>query len=267
MLFRPARHARQDVSIHAPAQGATAATQKNHLAYQVSIHAPAQGATAASLWFVVLTPVSIHAPAQGATRPGSRDRPPSRSFNPRTRAGCDNIQAGFLDGLTSFQSTHPRRVRPAVAVSPAKPIEFQSTHPRRVRHSGPTGDSWIWAFQSTHPRRVRLAVLPTTPAAKSTFQSTHPRRVRRIFCARSSHQIWFQSTHPRRVRLSVHSFGHIHWCFNPRTRAGCDPAPWSNDRASHCFNPRTRAGCDARAEAVMTINTQFQSTHPRRVRR
>ncbi len=34
-----------------------------------------------------------------------------------------------------------------------------------------------------------------------------------------------------------------------------------------CFNPRTRAGCDPHAHAVPVCGRQFQSTHPRGVRR
>ena len=34
----------------------------------------------------------------------------------------------------------------------------------------------------------------------------------------------FQSTHPRGVRLNAEVAGHLEgFCFNPRTRVGCDP--------------------------------------------
>ncbi len=58
----------KNVSIHAPAQGATGVLQRLRGNAEVSIHAPAQGATLALLMAVVFPePVSIHAPAQGAT--------------------------------------------------------------------------------------------------------------------------------------------------------------------------------------------------------
>ena len=58
--------------------------------------------------------VSIHAPAKGAT---NRCMPPKtlpKSFNPRTREGCDYSPNGSLSTNESFQSTHPRRVRQQV---------------------------------------------------------------------------------------------------------------------------------------------------------
>ena len=55
--------------------------------------------------------VSIHAPAWGATlRPTAGPTSP-RSFNPRTRVGCDRHQHPPLWPLPRFQSTHPRGVR------------------------------------------------------------------------------------------------------------------------------------------------------------
>ncbi len=56
--------------------------------YFVSIHAPAWGATRGVMTSTMGTMVSIHAPAWGATQGNSLNRP-VRSFNPRTRMGCD----------------------------------------------------------------------------------------------------------------------------------------------------------------------------------
>ncbi len=56
-----------NVSIHAPAQGATSANCPTVYFTVVSIHAPAQGATSSTLVSDLLQGVSIHAPAQGAT--------------------------------------------------------------------------------------------------------------------------------------------------------------------------------------------------------
>ena len=56
-----------DISIHAPAQGATIPDLSPDSIQFISIHAPAQGATA---WLSVeecTLSISIHAPAQGAT--------------------------------------------------------------------------------------------------------------------------------------------------------------------------------------------------------
>ena len=79
-------------------------------------------------------------------------------------------------------------------------------------------------------------------------------------------------------------------CFNPRTHAGRDPnaASFPPTRCSHVsihafhagcddtaaprragrrFNPRTHAGCDAAQLIGPLTEQEFQSTHPRRVRR
>ena len=45
------------------------------------------------------------------------------------------------------------------------------------------------------------------------------------------------------------------WCFNPRTRVGCDPGHVGDLLGHGCFNPRTRVGCD---------HTDGISLHPAR---
>ena len=56
-----------NVSIHAPARGATLPRVRGTQPQQVSIHAPARGATSAGRSFAPTRTVSIHAPARGAT--------------------------------------------------------------------------------------------------------------------------------------------------------------------------------------------------------
>ena len=56
------------ISIHAPASGATQTADANKTTLQISIHAPASGATFNDQTFRPFMPISIHAPASGATR-------------------------------------------------------------------------------------------------------------------------------------------------------------------------------------------------------
>ena len=91
------------VSIHAPAWGATANPRLRHTGRQVSIHAPAWGATLFLGQSFARRGVSIHAPAWGATRDRRTTGNATKSFNPRTRVGCDR-----------FPHVHPGRI---VAVS------------------------------------------------------------------------------------------------------------------------------------------------------
>ena len=99
-----------DVSIHAPARGATLRKHKHSDRSGVSIHAPARGATANAFEPQINAVVSIHAPARGATFFRQIQRTEER-----------------------FQSTHPRGVRLKRSIEEYKRDMFQSTHPRGVR--------------------------------------------------------------------------------------------------------------------------------------
>ena len=112
-----------------------------HIALEISIHAPAKGATPESHPLYPLPGISIHAPAKGATRVRllvhwdavqfqsthpRRVRPSaptnwtrSRNFNPRTREGCDGDPLYDVQAAIRFQSTHPRRVRHRRSRSPS----------------------------------------------------------------------------------------------------------------------------------------------------
>ena len=56
-----------DISIHAPAKGATKLTRSTAVTMTISIHAPAKGATFIQAEDVNEYLISIHAPAKGAT--------------------------------------------------------------------------------------------------------------------------------------------------------------------------------------------------------
>ena len=82
------------------------------IAAAVSIHAPAWGATWIYPPSLYSPSVSIHAPAWGATCRAVARWMCRAGFNPRTRVGCDQAWQHHDRGLTRFQSTHPRGVRP-----------------------------------------------------------------------------------------------------------------------------------------------------------
>ena len=97
----------------------------------VSIHAPVWGATRLMIFIYLKPMVSIHAPVWGATHDIKLFHH-FKSFNPRTRVGCDVMEVGAF-GLGEFQSTHPCGVRRGQCLS-LYPIKgFQSTHPCGVR--------------------------------------------------------------------------------------------------------------------------------------
>ena len=84
-------------------------------AVQVSIHAPARGATITLPDELVIEAVSIHAPARGATKAARIRTRLRRSFNPRTRTGCDMSNRKCQKSRQLFQSTHPHGVRRRIA--------------------------------------------------------------------------------------------------------------------------------------------------------
>ena len=103
---------KKDISIHAPAKGATLCQLAPQDNGTISIHAPAKGATLNPLCFPTAKTfqstlprrerlehigvprkrhaISIHAPAKGATRFFACDVPQSQNFNPRSREGSDH---------------------------------------------------------------------------------------------------------------------------------------------------------------------------------
>ena len=215
----------QDVSIHAPVQGATAddvldATRLpsfqstrpcrarlpdilNRAHHRgVSIHAPVQGATGAQIGKACYIGVSIHAPVQGAT---SAQRGTARNvsrFNPRARAGRD-----WRDGRRTCAD---RRFNPRARAGRDN-VTWPNASPSR-------------AFQSTRPCRARPA-RSSPPVRRSAFQSTRPCRAR---LAAGRERRWrdeFQSTRPCRARPQrpAPSARNVSR-FNPRARAGRDTA-------------------------------------------
>ncbi len=102
------------ISIHAPAKGATQPVIPIQLLCVISIHAPAKGATEMDHHDCPMIDISIHAPAKGATR------------HLLTFANADVL----------FQSTLPRRERLKLTHEKDVAQLFQSTLPRRERQGG-----------------------------------------------------------------------------------------------------------------------------------
>jgi len=98
-------------------------------------------------------------------------------FNPRTRVGCDRLCQSYDAG--TIVSIH----------APAWGATHRSLNTQNY-----------YKFQSTHPRGVRLAKVDVVVNFGS-FQSTHPRGVRLCRKSLKIEFFLFQSTHPRGVRL------------------------------------------------------------------
>ena len=165
---------------------------------EISIHAPTWGATILRPILARSAPISIHAPTWGATLNGCK--------------WCIT---------PSFQSTHPRGVRPSGIKQPEATLHFNPrTHvgcdskPEgcllSCRHFNPrthVGCDEMWGSAVPvrghfNPRTHVGCDCCASALAKCllAFQSTHPRGVRPI----KMHGLFvfkkFQSTHPRGVR-------------------------------------------------------------------
>ena len=123
------------VSIHAPAWGATRTDPKLIQVIEVSIHAPAWGATRRHEAVVPNAIVSIHAPAWGATYQVSPIRYWHECFNPRARMGRDE-GFGKRPGTKGVSIHAPAWGATAMRATSGSAWTFQSTRPhgaRRVR--------------------------------------------------------------------------------------------------------------------------------------
>jgi len=128
----PGPHGELNVSIHAPARGATGRAGLTEspppkfqstpprggrptelgfadLSGSVSIHAPARGATQDLSDMRHKGIVSIHAPARGATLNGVKSAVKLLCFNPRPRAGGDTITTYSFDELAEVSIHAPAR--------------------------------------------------------------------------------------------------------------------------------------------------------------
>ena len=230
----------------------------------VSIHAPAGGAT----WITAFT-CSIRLRFNPRAR-GGRDQcaPASRSlakFQSTRPRGARLQQEGRIYRTGQFQSTRPRGARHLRAQNMALHLRFQSTRPRGARLDisdtatvrevsihAPAGGATVRNRQILPVGRVSIhapaggATRPRAGSARSstTFQSTRPRGARRRF---------WRNAWP-------------HGRFNPRARGGRDLPGLSRSRLRCGFNPRARGGRDACRALPRSVERLFQSTRPRGAR-
>ena len=145
-------------STNAPAWGATEDRVKNRRGDLVSIHAPAWGATCKGWRTPPSLLVSIHAPTWGATLPPVAFANSHKSFNPRTRTGCDPPVRWMCCDYSCFNPRTRTGCDILFALKLLYNALFQSTHPHGVRPFQPSDALAKSMFQSTHPHGVRLGL-------------------------------------------------------------------------------------------------------------
>ena len=216
---------------------------------QVSIHAPARGATAAGVLVLGFEQVSIHAPARGATYRWSSASFTSSCFNPRAREGRDAPGVAPVSAVCTFQSTRPRGARPPVdAAAHQVPGLFQSTRPRGARPARGRQAGRACRVSIHAPARGATASSATRPSRMASFNP----RAREGRDARFGHR-WVQW-----VTVSIHApargatsqprqrdLGYV-WFQSTRPRGARLPGRNSTPPKPRSFNPRAREGRDLR---------------------
>ena len=148
--------------------------------------------------------------------------------------------------VTMFQSTRPRRARPAIVHHLVVRACFNPRAREGRDLSGVHRPHLERMFQSTRPRRARRATGSARSWSQRGFQSTRPRRARR----RRAQAIALGE------RVSIHA---------PAKGATCASSTAGSMRLR--FNPRAREGRDLPVKSAGRVLDMFQSTRPRRARR
>ena len=161
-----------------------------------------------------------------------------KSFNSRTREGCDNLLALLVCNIL-FQFTHPRGVRCNLQRTPGY-LRVSIHAPAR---GAIRGRSFVDSYRCFNSRtREGCDVSPGPRSSTSRFQFTHPRGVR----------CWSNARTPYLV-VSIHApaRGAINFSLSIMFK--------------YSFNSRTREGCDS-TKTSSCLLLLFQFTHPRGVR-
>ena len=256
----PAQFHETQVSIHAPAWGATRSPTRRPARPPVSIHAPAWGATSGFDGLNVLDGVSIHAPAWGATHP-------SPGASPSEKVSIHAPAWGATPRL------HPRRT----------PLRFQFTLPHGERlHRRPRFPELLrFQFTLPHGERPQIcqffgnvinvsihapawgATQSIPPPIPSTwFQFTLPHGERLPSATPKSLIAEFQFTLPHGER-QVQEMGYaMCYGFNSRSRMGSDPVVQELPRAGWKFQFTLPHGERLVSLALAVADLAFQFTLP-----
>ena len=185
-----------------------------------------------------------------------------KCFNPRTRVGCDyqHRSSSRCRGV----SIHAPVWGATFTINHSYSLKwFQSTHPCGVRQPKNCQCCGVEAFQSTHPCGVRLIDNFKTPLCAVSIHAPVWGATTQGQCNKSMLQVSIHA--PVWGATKIVPLSSVPFCFNPRTRVGCDAVGRVILTRGSCFNPRTRVGCDD-ITAVLQVRSVFQSTHPCGVR-
>ena len=120
-----------EISIHAPARGATDFSDFFKFFLRISIHAPARGATVDPFFGSLDHVISIHAPARGATFGTLRSIPAASLFQSTLPRGERLLCGANLKLVIQFQSTLPRGERRNTLLHLLLPLSISIHAPAR----------------------------------------------------------------------------------------------------------------------------------------
>ena len=223
------------------------------LLLEVSIRAPARGATRSTGARAILAEVSIRAPARGATKRWTSPTPPRTCFDPRSRAGSDHPDRRRAEDVGAVSIRAPARGATVLQkLGEDEDVLFRSALPRGERQQHAHMFTNTLMFRSALPRGERLqkdreglvsgVVSIRAPARGATRPLRQAGRLRVGVSIRA----------PARGATCRQSQA-ARWRsrFDPRSRAGSDLAlkrrpglAWTRCR----FDPRSRAGSDDREQ-------------------
>ena len=274
-----------DVSIHAPAWGATRNSNRSSTFQKVSIHAPAWGATDAAQASTLLKSFQFTRP-HGARRPtpcastrvsrfNSRARmgrdPSTRTlahatgrFNSRARMGRDSACRWRTAGQTPFQFTRPHGARPASCAGVgwwrvsihapawgATPLRAQKkTRPSVSIHAPAWGATYLAKWEE-----ARSDVSIHAPAWGATS-----------FPGNGTKNSWFQFTRPHGARRRDDELLMAGVRFNSRARMGRDTTMMSYFMKKR-FQFTRPHGARLRPMYALPSFKLFQFTRPHGARR
>ena len=229
---------------------------------EVSIHAPARGATGAGRQGRPQGAVSIHAPARGATWPDLSLARGAHRFDPRPREGGDPIMCGRRRTRTCFDPRPREGGRRGRLGVIALGMTFRSTPPRGggdMRWSAIVSRQSV--FRSTPPRGGRPRACPST----TSFRCFDPRPREGgdgpPWCRPGRARGFDPRPREGGDRTSDSSPGRPA-CFDPRPREGGDPEAGVGDHDEGVSIHAPARGATM-IGATLPIVSAFRSTPPR----
>ena len=265
-----------DVSIRAPARGATGRDHVGVVVASVSIRAPARGATNMRMLTPRTGDVSIRAPARGATR---RCGPcPHGRSSIRAPARRATFAEGGKIALGDVSIRAPAR---GATFAEGGKIALGDDNPRAARGATGPEDQLEALFDSFNPRAREGRDLSTArqyPARQVSIRA--PARGATDLADRRANNFWFQSARPRRDQPVVCDGDREHVSIRAPARGATrqnssttassafqsarprgDGRGWPRRNSRECFNPRAR-GATSRLWRILDMST-FQSARPR----